>query len=89
MGDSFSILFNHRSFQHPAVSPGVLMVFWKDSDWKEWKWKCPLENQYKNTGQRVKGSNVSSRLMQGRGQLQRGNQCLRHRSTMAIGIGAL
>ena len=24
--------------------PGVLMVFWKDSDiWKEWKWKCSLD----------------------------------------------
>ena len=26
-GDSFSILFHHRSFQKPAVSPRVLMVF--------------------------------------------------------------
>ena len=25
-GDSFSILFNHRSFQNPAVSPGFLML---------------------------------------------------------------
>ena len=35
---SFSILFNHRSFEKPvAVPAGVLMVFWKDPDpWKEW-----------------------------------------------------
>ena len=26
---SFPILFNHGSFQKPAISPGVLMVFWK------------------------------------------------------------
>ena len=44
--ESDSILFSHRSNYSKAgsVSPGVLMVFWKDSDpWKEWKWKCPLE----------------------------------------------
>ena len=27
---SFPILCSHRSFQQPAVSPGVLMVFWKE-----------------------------------------------------------
>ena len=30
--DSFSILFNHRSFQTPAVAPGFLMVSSKDPD---------------------------------------------------------
>ena len=25
--DSFSILFSHRSFQKPAISPGFLLVF--------------------------------------------------------------
>ena len=28
--DSLSILFNIFSFQKPAVSPAVLMVFWKE-----------------------------------------------------------
>ena len=28
--DSNSIIFNHLSFQKQAVSPGVLMVFWKE-----------------------------------------------------------
>ena len=42
--DSFSILSNHRSFQKLAVSPGVLMVFWKDSDpWVQNGWTCPPE----------------------------------------------
>ena len=41
--DSLSILFNHRSFQKPAVSPGFGVVLQKDSDaWKEWNWKVPL-----------------------------------------------
>ena len=41
--DSESILFNHRSFQKPAVSPGVLMFFWKEVS-LERMGKCPLEN---------------------------------------------
>ena len=28
--DSSSILFNHRYFEKPAVSPGILMVLWKE-----------------------------------------------------------
>ena len=40
--DSFSILFNHRSFQEPAVSPAVLMAFWKEGS-LERMGKCPLE----------------------------------------------
>ena len=40
--DSFSILFNHRSFQKLAVSPGVLIVFWKEGS-PERMGKCPLE----------------------------------------------
>ena len=31
VADSFSILFNHRSFQTPAVKPEFL-VFWKDGE---------------------------------------------------------
>ena len=37
---SFSILFNHRSFEKPAASPGVLMVLWD----LERMGTCPLED---------------------------------------------
>ena len=39
--DSLSIIFNHRSFQQPVVSPGLSMVSGKESDpRKEWG-RCP------------------------------------------------
>ena len=43
--DSFSILFKHRSFQRPAVSPDLFDGFLKrfGSLGSEWKWKVPLE----------------------------------------------
>ena len=40
--DSFSILFNHRSFQKPVVSPGVLTVCWEEGSLERMR-KCPLE----------------------------------------------
>ena len=44
--DSFSIIFNHRSFKPPLFTR-VSEVVEKDSDpWKEWKWKVPVETCY-------------------------------------------
>ena len=41
--DSFSILFNHRSFQKPDLFPPVDGLLKRNEDpWKEWKWKIPL-----------------------------------------------
>ena len=41
--DSFSILFNHRSFQKPIVfSPWILLVFLEEGS-LERLGKCPLE----------------------------------------------
>ena len=42
--DSFSILFNHRSFQSPdPFSLGFCRFSGKKDPWKEWKWKVPVE----------------------------------------------
>ena len=46
---SISILFSHRSFQKPAISPGFLVVFKKDP-WKAWGSypRCRLATKCRN-----------------------------------------
>ena len=41
--DSFSILFNRRSFQKPAVSLGFQRVSRKKHQLKAWKWRLALK----------------------------------------------